>query len=77
MLTPTSEHPSYEDKCEIKSQANISPYNKYFEQPEEELIEFKKKNKWNQKSFHQKILKMKCLLSLLKLYLINIYLIPS
>ena len=38
VLTITSEHPYSEDQFESKSQDKISPYNKNFEQPEEELI---------------------------------------
>ena len=41
VLTITSEHPSSEYNFESKSQANISPSDKSFENPEEELIEFK------------------------------------
>ena len=43
VLTLTSEHPSSEDKFESKFQDNLSPSNQNFEQPEEELIEFKGK----------------------------------
>ena len=41
VLTIISEHPYYEDHFESNFQDKISPYNQIFEQPEEELIEFK------------------------------------
>ena len=41
MLTITSEHPYPEDKFESNFQAKISLSNQFFEQPAEELVDFK------------------------------------
>ena len=41
VLTITSEHKPSEDKFEKKPQEKISPSNQRFEEPEEELTEFK------------------------------------
>ena len=56
VLTITSELPSSEDHFEGKFQAKISSSDKFFEQPEEELIEFKgeknmKSNKFSLEHF--------------------------
>ena len=53
MFTLTSDYPFDEDNFEGNFQVKISPSDKYIEQLEEELIEFKGKNKWKQTSSHK------------------------
>ena len=72
VLTLTSEHLSSEDSFDRKFKAKFYPYNQIFEQPEEYLIEFKGKQQMGQKRSHQNKLKINCLLSLLKIHLLNI-----
>ena len=57
VLTLTSEHPSYEGNFQSKFQANFSPYNQCFEQPEEELIEFDGKQQMESKKLSSEHIK--------------------
>ena len=51
ILTLTSENISDEDNFVSKFQSKISPHNKFFEQPEEELIELKEKQQMEPNKF--------------------------
>ena len=50
-LSLISEHPTSEDCFESKFQSKISPSNKIFKQPEEELIEFKERKQMEPNKF--------------------------
>ena len=56
VLTITSEHPSSKDNFERKFQSKLSPSNQFFEQPEEELIEFEGKQQMEPNKFSQELI---------------------
>ena len=74
VLTINSEHPYSEDHFENKFQDNISSSDQGFEQPEEELIDFKGEQRMGTNKFSSEHIEIKWSLSLLKLYLLNNYL---
>ena len=51
VLNLTSEHPYSEYNLERKFQSKLYPYNNIFEQPEEELIDFKGKQQMEPNKF--------------------------
>ena len=63
MLNITSEHLSSDDYFEKKLQANISPYDHFFEKQEEQLIDFKGKQHMESNMFSSKHIKNKVLTS--------------
>ena len=77
MLTVTSENEFFDHYLKSKFQDKIYSYDQGFEKHEEKLIEFKGKHHDELRKFHQDTFKMKCLLSPLKIHIMNITLIEN